>query len=278
MFSNRRRFITLASGSLAAAGLIGGMPALARGERDDGLPNVFISPHGRPYRAPAGSPYPIVDWFKAADRNGDGKLDRDAFVADAAAFFAFLDQKGDGALDADEVAFYEHRIAPEVLGVRVTVYADGRMRTQPDQPRLWLAQYGGPDDEPQPREGATGPMEGGPWGQNGQGPNGREGPGYGSRGDPSEGGVVPREALPATRPRQDPNANLGAGAAPYSLFQDPEPVTAADRDYVVSAVVRKAQFLAHARDNFAALDTGRRGYLTLDSLPQTPVQRLLARG
>ena len=282
MFSTRRRFVTLVSGSLALGGLAAGLPALAR---DEAAPNVFISPHGRPYRAPARAPYPVVDWFKAADRNGDGKLDRDEFVADAAAFFAFLDQRGDGELDAQEVAYYEHRIAPEVLGMRVTVYADGRMRVTPGaagagpgQPRLWLAQYGQYGQNPE-RNGAPGPDEGGPWGQDGQGPNGPVGPGTGYHGDPSEGGVVPQDALPHSPTAQDPNAAFGTGAAPYSLFRDPEPVTAADRDYVIDAKVRKAEFIARANENFAALDRARRGYLMLDDLPQTPVQRLLlARG
>ena len=129
MFTTRRHFATLISGSLAAAGLVGGLPALAAGDDGDS-PNVFFSPHGRPYRAPAGAPYPIVNWFKDANLKGDGKLSLDEFVADAAAFFAVLDLKGEGVLGANEIAIYEHNIAPEVLGMRVTVYADGRTRVR----------------------------------------------------------------------------------------------------------------------------------------------------
>jgi hypothetical protein len=277
MLTTRRRFVTLVSGSLAAGSLPGSLAASTRRADDEGAPNVFFSPHGRPFRAPAAAPYPIVDWFKSADRNGDGKLDREEFVADAAAFFGFLDLKGDGVLDTEEISFYEHRIAPEVLGMRVTVYANGQMRVRPSEPRLWLAQYGGAQSGPAP--GASGPMEGGVFGQDGQsqGPYAPGGPGQGSRGDPNEGEVVPRDALPDARQPKDVETSLSAGAAAFGLFRVPEPVTAADADYVVNDVVRKTHFLAHARDNFAALDPQATGYLTLATLPQSPVERLLGR-
>jgi hypothetical protein len=266
MFTTRRHFATLVSGSLAAAGLARSLPAFARDE--DALPNVFFSPHGRPYRAPAGAPYPVADWFRDADRNGDGKLDRDEFVADAAAFFAVLDLNGDGVLNGDDISFYEHRIAPEVLGMRVTVYAGGRTRARPDGARLWLAQYG--------------PMDGGPFGPNGQGqgPVAPGGPGQmGQGGVPDQGNlVVQPDALPRapTNPKSD--SDVGRGVEPYSLIREPEPVTASDPDYIVRNVVRKASFLAHAHDNFAFLDQDHRGYLTLAGLPQSPVQKLLASG
>jgi hypothetical protein len=73
-----------------------------------------------------------VDWFKAADKNADGKLDHAEFVADAAAFFTVLDVDSDGALSHYEVALYERRIAPEIIG--------GGIRTGWSAPRLWLAQ------------------------------------------------------------------------------------------------------------------------------------------
>jgi hypothetical protein len=278
MLTTRRRFVTLASGSLAAGGLLGSLAAPASAAADDGAPNVFFSPHGQPFRAPVGAPYPVVDWFRAADRNGDGKLDRDEFVADAAAFFTFLDLKGDGVLDSEEISFYEHRIAPEVLGMRVTVYANGQMRIRPGEPRLWLAQFGG---DPGTREGNSGPMDGGPFGQDGQGqgPGSQGGPGQTAHGgDLNEGQVVPRDALPEARPKPETETSLGTGASPFGLFRIPEPVTAADADYVVNATVRKSRFLAHARENFAALDPESVGYLTLASLPQSPVEKLLGPG
>src|SRR5581483_3305574 len=114
IFATRRRFASLVSGSVAAAWLAGSLPAWARRiDDDDGPPNVFFSPHGRPYRAVIGAPYPVVDWFKDADRNGDGRLGHDEFVADAAAFFDYLDTNNDGQLETSDIAFYEHNIAPE---------------------------------------------------------------------------------------------------------------------------------------------------------------------
>ena len=95
--------------------------------------------------------------------------------------------------------------------------------------------------------------------------------------DPNEGEVVPRDAQPESRPNQETETSLGTGASPYGLFRVPEPVTAADVNYVTAAVVRKAHFLAHARDNFAALDPHSNGYLTLAGLPQSPVERLIGR-
>jgi hypothetical protein len=264
MFATRRRFASLVSGSLAAAGLAGGLPAWARGD-DDGPPNVFFAPHGRPYRAVTGAPYPVVDWFKDADRNGDGKLGRDEFVADAAAFFDVLDVNRDGMLDADDIAFYEHSIAPEVLEMRVTVYADGRMRVRAAAPRLWLAQYG--------------PMEGGAMGDNGPQPNGLPGNpgGYSHGGDPNQGGVLPDDVKPNSPDRSNPDAEL-AGAAPYGLFATPEPVTASDPDYLFSGVVKRARFLAHAGDNFTRLDAQGSGYLTVAGLPHTRIQSMLGGG
>jgi hypothetical protein len=261
MFTTRRGFAALVSGSFAAAGLGSGLPALARA--DDGPPNVFFSPHGKPYRAVDGAPYPVIDWFREADHNGDGKLDRDEFVADASAFFDVLDLNGEGTLDANAVAVYEHNIAPEILGVRVTVYANGLWRARPDGARLWLAQYG--------------PLEG-PLGDNGRTGSGLPGgPGQGAHGnDPNQGVILPDGVQPHTPDAPPPSVGL-VGAALYGLIGDPEPVTASDPDYLARGVVQKARFLAHAHDNFARLDEAHAGYLTLAGLPQTPVQRLLAR-
>ena len=114
---------------------------IAADDDDTGLPNTFISPCGKPFRAAAGAAYPVADWFRQADKDGDGKLDRDEFVADAAAFFKVLDLNGDGILNHYEVAVYEQRIAPEILGAGLPVGAMG-----PRGARLWLAQI----DKPSP--------------------------------------------------------------------------------------------------------------------------------
>lgn len=145
--------LILASGALP---LLGASPLLAaphgrpRDDDDDderGIPNMFISPCGEPFRAAAGAPYPVVEWFRQANKKGDGKLDHGEFVADADAFFKRLDINGDGALSPYEIRVYEKTMVPEILGGTVTV-------GQNAVARLWLAQYqqpgGGPHAGAQP--------------------------------------------------------------------------------------------------------------------------------
>ena len=79
-------------------------------------PSLFISPSGQPFHAAAGQPYGLIAWFHQADHNGDGKIDRAEFRADAAVFFKVLDENGDGVIDAFELQDYENKIAPEILG------------------------------------------------------------------------------------------------------------------------------------------------------------------
>ncbi len=82
-----------------------------------GGPQLFISPAGEPFRAPAGAPYPVKAWFDGADANHDGALSRDEFVADSLRFFAVLDVDKNGVIDGFEVSNYETRIAPEIIGL-----------------------------------------------------------------------------------------------------------------------------------------------------------------
>jgi hypothetical protein len=124
------RSLIAAATALATAG-----PTLAQDEMDY-PPNVFFSPCGKPFRAKVGEPYPVGTWFAQADKNSDGKLDRDEFVADAEAFFKELDVNGDGVLQSAEIYRYEHKIAPEVLGQRVLMGAASPIRGA----RIWLAQ------------------------------------------------------------------------------------------------------------------------------------------
>jgi hypothetical protein len=134
--STRRQAVwsLLALGALASPALAA--PAGDDDDDENALPNTFISPCGQPFRAPLGAPYPVVDWFKAADKNADGKLDHAEFIADAAAFFTVLDVNNDGVLNRHEVAIYEQRIAPEIIG--------GRVRTSWNDAQLWLAQLDRP--------------------------------------------------------------------------------------------------------------------------------------
>ena len=132
---------------ILSSGVPGWLPATSswaaprpRHDDDDdaerGIPNLFISPCGEPFRAADGAPYPVVEWFRRANKKGDGKLDHDEFVADADAFFKRLDINGDGALSPYEIRVYERTMVPEILGGTVTVGQNGGAR-------LWLAQYSG---------------------------------------------------------------------------------------------------------------------------------------
>jgi hypothetical protein len=129
----RRSFPLLAAAAALALTACADAPPQDRGERFSGdhggdregghadgghvarLPNIFISPAGRPYRAHPDEPYPVALWFAEADANHDGKLTRDEMRADAVAFFRTLDTNHDGVLDGVEVQTYEQTVAPEIL-------------------------------------------------------------------------------------------------------------------------------------------------------------------
>ena len=236
MTSTRRQFAWMLTAATGVLGLFAAARAVA--QDDDALPpNVFISPCGKPFRAPMAAPYPVVDWFKQADTNGDGKLDHAEFIADAEAFFNVLDLNGDGVLDSQEVAIYEHRIAPEILGYRVDVGALQPPRTPYGPARLWLAQFGGPGDNlPTP-----------------------------SSEDDHE---------PTDHPQKEDVDESNQGASPYGFFNTPEPVTAADSDF--RGLVYKDNFLKLADRHFTALDKDGAGYLVLAKLPKTLIQQRLA--
>ena len=194
--------------------------------------NVFISPAGRPYRAKEDAPYPVVDWFKAADKNGDGKIDRKEFVADSESFFNIIDRNHDGALSPSEIAFYEQRIAPEILGYRVDVSSRGRL-APPARAFLWRTQV----HQPAPID-----------------PGG------------------PETEAPSKLQHLDES---NTGASPFGFFDEPEPLMAADLRF--RGVVFKPDFLKLANVHFDTLDPGNVGYVTLATLPKTPMQRVLER-
>jgi hypothetical protein len=79
-----------------------------------GIPNLFISPAGEPFRAERGQPYAVAVWFAEADTDHDGHLTRAEFRADAARFFKRLDTDHNGEIDGFEVQNYERVIAPEI--------------------------------------------------------------------------------------------------------------------------------------------------------------------
>ena len=83
-----------------------------RGAR--GVPNLFISPSGEPFHAEKDAPYPVAVWFARADADHDGRLTRQEFRADAAAFFKTLDTDHNGVIDGFEIQHYEREVAPEI--------------------------------------------------------------------------------------------------------------------------------------------------------------------
>jgi hypothetical protein len=88
------------------------------GERHlPGATQLFISPMGQPFRAGPDEPYPVARWFATADKDGDGRIERSEFRADAEIFFRALDSNRDGVIDGFELSNYEHNVAPEILGV-----------------------------------------------------------------------------------------------------------------------------------------------------------------
>ncbi len=90
-------------------------------EAQDGPPvpraQLFISPAGKPFRAPAGQPYPVAVWFAEADRNHDGRLTREELRADTEAWFRTLDRNTDGVIDMPEVTRWEEDLVPEITRV-----------------------------------------------------------------------------------------------------------------------------------------------------------------
>lgn len=86
---------------------------------------------------------------------------------------------------------------------------------------------------------------------------------------PSTSSIVP--GPPPELPPAQPGASPPQGAAIYGLLNDAEPLRSADRSF--RSRIKLEDMLAQADRNFDALDEDGKGYLTLESLPRTPVQR-----
>ena len=98
---------------LALLPLVIAAPTLAVAS-DTILPQLFIAPSGEPFRAAAGTPYPVAAWFAGADANHDGKLTSGEFIIDMTRFFDSLDLDHNQQLGSEEIKRYETEIAPEV--------------------------------------------------------------------------------------------------------------------------------------------------------------------
>jgi hypothetical protein len=214
--------------ALALIAAAGALPALAQEGAE--IPNLFISPCGEPFRAASGAPYPVVAWFRGADKNADGKLDHGEFIADADRFFKRLDVNGDGVLSRYEIHAYEQQMVPEIVG------HPAELGLAPA--RLWRAQYGVP--------GA-----------------GRDAPPINPDAEHQAAPSRPKGGLDESN----------QGAAPFSFFEEPEPLLTAD--FNINGIITRDNFLKVADSHFTALDDAGRGYLTLKSLPITLVEKLL---
>ena len=215
---------------------LGGVGRAEAQDDIDGL-NVFISPCGQPFRAPKGAPYPVAAWFKQADTNGDGKIDHAEFLADAAAFFKILDRNGDGIISAQEVAYYERRVCPEIIGLTYEVGALSPSRFRRFErggARIWPAQFRADGLDQVPSRSVDTNVE----------PLGKQ------------------RTLPIDESKQ--------GASPFSFFDEPEPVATADLDF--NGKITKANFLRLADIHFTTLDPDGTGFLTPKHLPKTAAQ------
>lgn len=74
---------------------------------------LFVSPHGEPFRPAPGRPLPMRAWFVGADTNRDGSLSAAEFRADGDRWFASL-AGADGEIDGFEVSAYELNALPEM--------------------------------------------------------------------------------------------------------------------------------------------------------------------
>lgn len=129
---------------------------------------VFFSPSGQPFRAKPGEPYPVAAWFAQADKDHDGKISHDEFLADAMNFFRMLDRNHDNYISSPENTFYENEVAPEITRIdpRIDQPSNFRSETTSDmgvdkdptlgryQKSIQGASQYGLIDEPQPIRGA----------------------------------------------------------------------------------------------------------------------------
>ncbi|WP_181160003.1 EF-hand domain-containing protein [Sandaracinobacter neustonicus] len=105
-------------------------------------------------------------------------------------------------------------------------------------------------------------------GNPGGGAPGGSAPGGGPGGD--QGTKAPPAGAGPMGRKSRPRAEMPSGAGMYGLINSPHPVKAADRD--MNSRVTREEWTRTLSDRFTMLDTEQRGYLTLETLPQTPAQ------
>jgi hypothetical protein len=199
---------------------------------------LFISPMGEPFRGDRGGGDPQDIWFQNADTNHDGALSRAEFSADASRFFAVLDRGHDGEIDPDDIDYYETVLAPEI---RVGGAGGGPVAGGGGRGRGGGGHRGG----------------GGGGGGRGGGGGGRHGGGGSGGGGDSGGGESGGET----------HTNYGKqGAARFSYFDFPEPVTVADTNF--NRGVDPGEFQRAADVRFALLDKNGDGRIEREELPR----------
>jgi hypothetical protein len=142
-----------------------------------------------------------------------------------------------------EIHIYERKMVPEIIAGPVTVVG------QNGGAKLWLAQYG------PPAGGMGSSLPGG----------GAANTSIDPAGDDKPDASVPQKSKPLDE--------SGQGASPYGFFEEPEPLMTAD--FNVDGVILKDNFMKVAEMHFTSLDSDQKGYLTLKTLPKTPIQKLL---
>ncbi|QJU56436.1 hypothetical protein HL653_00345 [Sphingomonas sp. AP4-R1] len=110
-------------------------------------PKEFISPMGEPFRSETDLSGAEL-WFRKADANGDGRMTREEFRADAMRFFNLLDTDHDKVIGPIELEHYENDIAPEIRVMntygdpsKVKVDSDGNVTDAPYPTRLGAGRY-----------------------------------------------------------------------------------------------------------------------------------------
>jgi hypothetical protein len=178
----------------------------------------------------------------------------------SAAWFAAADADHDGKLTrkefrADAAAFF-HELDLNHDGVIDASEISAYERATPEIVLGFRPAQGGGDSGAEGRGSGSGSGRHGRHGGGGHGGSGRGGGGSQSAGRPAD-----------TRPQ---------GAAWFSFLAIPEPVASADRN--LDGRITLDEFLAAADDRFDLLDEAHAGFLTLETLPKTPVQRPGRRG
>jgi Ca2+-binding EF-hand superfamily protein len=227
---------------------------------------------GQPFRTDDGMPE--AAWFKAADKDGDGKITMTEFQLDASRFFVLLDTNKDGVLSPDEIRHYETEIAPEVQTRGFGGFGGGGGGG--------AAGEGGDGDKsgngpPGGGMGGGGRMGGGGGGMGGMG-GGMGGGGMGGGGGGGGMGGMGGGGMGGGGGRRggggmNRGGGGGSGFAPplegagrYGYIATPEPVTAADIDF--SGSVTRGEFLAAAARRFSMLDANQDSVLTQRELPK----------